>query len=196
MDSECLGILIVKKEQSGDTMFAHIHGPAAQRPADAWITTAALHITGVLFCCAACLEVSRALEESPTLHRGPQARRVNTTTTLLVAPARTQTCSRVQSICRRRHVSPSPAPMSFAPIACMHAFCRTTAGSSQILPKSSCLASQGTYPWSASVESVILGVLNASLPSQSPELDFQPLEFENWPATLTTCPVPNHLMII
>jgi len=71
--------------KSGETMFAHIQGPAAQRPADASIMTVALHFIDMLFCCAACLEVSRALEESPTLHRGPQARRVNTTTTLLVA---------------------------------------------------------------------------------------------------------------
>jgi len=86
--------------KSSDTTIAHIQGPVIQRPADAWITAAALHFIGVLFCCAACLQVSRALEESPTLHRGPQAQRVNTTTTLMVAPARTQTCSRVQSICR------------------------------------------------------------------------------------------------
>jgi len=57
--------------KSGDTTFANIQGPAAQRPADAWITTAALHFIGVLFCYAACLEVSSALEESPILHRGP-----------------------------------------------------------------------------------------------------------------------------
>ena len=112
-----------KKEESSDTTFAHIQGPAAQRPADAWITTAALYFIGVFFCCTACLEVSSALEESPILHRGPQARRVNTTTMLLVARA----CSRVHSICWRRHVSPSPALMLFAPIACIHAFCRTTA---------------------------------------------------------------------
>ena len=97
------------------------------RPADAWITTATLYFIGVLFCCIACLQVSSALEESPILHRGPQARRVNNTTTLLVARARTQTCSRVHSICWRRHVSPSPALMLFAAIACMHAVCRTTA---------------------------------------------------------------------
>ena len=30
------------------------------RPADAWITTAALYFIGVLFCCIACLEVSSA----------------------------------------------------------------------------------------------------------------------------------------
>ena len=109
--------------KSGDTTFAHIQGPATQRPADAWITTVALHFISVLFCCAACLEVSSALEESPILHRGSQARHVNTTTTLLVARARTQTCSRVQSICWHCHVSPSPALLSFAPIVCMHAFC-------------------------------------------------------------------------
>ena len=116
--------------KSGDSTIARIQGPATQRPADASITAAALHFIGVLFCCAACLEVSRALEEleeSPTLHRRPQARRVNTTTMLMVAPARTQTCSRVQSIYRRRNVSPLPVLMLFAPIACMHAFCRTTA---------------------------------------------------------------------
>jgi len=110
--------------KSGDTTFAHITGPARQRPADAWITTATLHFISVLFCCAACLEASSALKESPILHRGPQARRVNTTTTLLVARARTQTCSRVQLICWRRHVSPSPALMSFAPIlACLNVVC-------------------------------------------------------------------------
>ena len=92
-------------------------------PADAWITTAAFHFISVLFYCAACLEVSSAFEESPILHRGPQAQRVNTTTTLLVARARTQTCSRVQSICWRCHVRPSPALLSFAPFVCMHAFC-------------------------------------------------------------------------
>jgi len=54
--------------KSGDTAFAHIQGPAAQRPADAWITTAALYFIGVLFCCTACLEVASALEESPILH--------------------------------------------------------------------------------------------------------------------------------
>jgi len=59
--------------ESGDTMIAHIQVPATQRPADVWITTTALRFIGVHFCCAACLEVSRALKESPTLHRGPQA---------------------------------------------------------------------------------------------------------------------------
>ena len=124
---------------------------------------------------------AKLILQEEILHRGPQARRIlNLTTTLLVARARTQTWSSVHSICRCCHVSPSPALMLFAPIACMHAFCRTTANTLKILPKSLCLASQGTYPWSASVESVtsILGVLNASLPSQSPELDFQPLEFD------------------
>ena len=113
--------------KSAYTTSAHIKGPATQRPADVWITATALHFIGVLFCCAACLEVSRALEVSPTLHHGSQTQRVNTTTTLMVAPARTQTCSRVQSICQRRHVSPLSVLMLFAPIACMHAFCRTTA---------------------------------------------------------------------
>ena len=56
--------------KSGDATFAHIQGPAAQLPADAWITTDALHFISVPFCCAACLEVSSALEESPILHRG------------------------------------------------------------------------------------------------------------------------------
>ena len=49
-----------------------LKGPAAQRPADAWITTAALYFIGVLFCCTACLEVSSVLEESPILNRGSQ----------------------------------------------------------------------------------------------------------------------------
>ena len=98
------------------------------RPTDVWITTAPSHCIGVPFCCAACLEISSALEESPILHRGPQARRVNTTTTLLVARARTQTCSHVHSICRCRRAIPSLALMSLLQSrACMHAFCRTTA---------------------------------------------------------------------
>ena len=113
--------------KSGNTTFAHMRGSGAQRPADALITTAALHFISVLFYCAACLEVSGALEESPILHRGPQAQRVHTTTIVLVNRARTQTCNRVQSICWRRHVRPSPALMSFVPIVCMYAFFRTTA---------------------------------------------------------------------
>jgi len=129
-------------------------------------------------------------EEIP--HRGPQARRINTTTTLLVGRARTQTWSRVYSICRRRHVSPSPALMSFAPIACMHAFCRTT-GTLKNSTKILALASRGTYPWSVSVELVILGVLNASLPSQSPELDFQPLELDKLVRNLDHLPRPKTL---
>jgi len=80
--------------------------------------------------------------------------------------------------------------MSFAPIACMHAFCRTTADTLKNPTKSSCLASQGTYPWSASIELVILGVLNASLPSQAPELDFQPLEFDKLARNLDHLPRP------
>ena len=47
---------------------------------------------------------------------------------------------------------------------------------SKILPKSSCLASRGTFPWSAFVDSDILGMLNAPLPPQPLELDFQTLE--------------------
>ena len=35
---------------------------------------------------------------------------------------------------------------------------------SKILPKSSCLASRGTFPWSAFVDSDILGMLSAPLP--------------------------------
>jgi len=81
------------------------------RPADTWIATAASHFIGVIFCCAACLEISSALEESPILHRESQAQRAGTTTTLLVDRARTQTCSSVHSICQRRHASPSPALM-------------------------------------------------------------------------------------
>jgi len=43
---------------------------------------------------------------------------------------------------------------------------------------------------SASLESVILGVLNASLPSQSPELDFQPLELDKLARKLDNLPRP------
>jgi len=77
--------------------------PPDIRP-DVWWQPAQL-----LFCApplSRSVEASSALEESPTLHRGPQARRINTTTTLLVARARTQSCSRVQSICWRRHGYP------------------------------------------------------------------------------------------
>jgi len=162
------------------------------RPAGAWITTAASHLIGVLFCCAACLEISSALEQSPTLHRGPQAlwQRVNATTTLLVARARIQTCSRVHSICRRRHASPSPALMSLLQSRACTLSAELLPTPSKILPKSSCLASRGTYPWSASVESVILGVLNASLPSQSPEHDFQPLELDKLARKFDNLPRP------
>jgi len=46
----------------------------------------------------------------------------------------------------------------------------------KILPKSSYLVSQGTFPWSVFVDSDILGMLNAPLPPQPLELDFQTLE--------------------
>ena len=70
---------------------------------------------------------------------------------------------------------------------------------SKILPKSVYLASQGTYPWSASVELVILGVLNASLPSQSPQLEFQPLEFDKLTRNLDHLPhhnTPRSLVLV
>jgi len=59
-----------------------------------------------------CLPTTTVPPQKQILHRGPQPRRVNTTTTLLVARARTQTCSRVRSVCRRRHASHLPALMS------------------------------------------------------------------------------------
>ena len=46
----------------------------------------------------------------------------------------------------------------------------------KILSKSSCLVSQGTFPWNAFVDSDILGMLNAPLSPQPLELDFQTLE--------------------
>ena len=46
----------------------------------------------------------------------------------------------------------------------------------KILPKSSYLASQDTFPWSAFVDSDILGMFNAPLPPQPLELDFPTLE--------------------
>ena len=46
----------------------------------------------------------------------------------------------------------------------------------KILPKSSYLTIQGTFPWSSFVDSDILGMLNAPLPPQPLELDFQTLE--------------------
>jgi len=48
----------------------------------------------------------------------------------------------------------------------------------KILPKSSCLVSRGTFPWSAFVDSDILGMLNAPLTFQPLELDFQTLELD------------------
>ena len=59
-----------------------------------------------------CLPTTTVPPQKQILHRGPQPRRVNTTTTLLVARAGTQTCSRVHSVCRRRHASHLPALMS------------------------------------------------------------------------------------
>jgi len=47
---------------------------------------------------------------------------------------------------------------------------------SKILPKSSCLSTRGTFPWSVFIDSDILGMLNAPLPPQPLELDFQTLE--------------------
>jgi len=111
--------------KSGDTTIAHIQGPATPRPPDAWITTTALHFIGVLFGCDACLEVSRALEESPKLYRGPQTRRVNTTTTLDSSGfPNLQLCAidLLASPC-----DPSSVLMLSTPIACMHAFYRTAA---------------------------------------------------------------------
>jgi len=55
-----------------------------------------------------------------------------------------------------------------APSACMLASCRTGC---RRPPKSSCLASRGTFPWSAFVDSDILGMLNAPLTFQPLELD-------------------------
>ena len=67
---------------------------------------------------------------------------------------------------------------------------------SKILPKSSCFASRGTFPWSASVDSDILGMLNAPLPSQPLELHFQTLNPDNLAHIHEPCPVPNVLMTI
>jgi len=110
--------------------------------------------------------------------------------TLLVARARTQTCSRVHLICQRHHASPSPALMSLLQSrACTlsaELAASTLKGPTKILM--SC--NQGTCPLSASVESVILGVLNASLPSQSPELDFQLLELDKLAHELDNLPCP------
>jgi len=50
---------------------------------------------------------------------------------------------------------------------------------SKILPKSSCFASRVTFPWNAFADSDILRMLNALLPFQPLELDFQTLNFDN-----------------
>jgi len=50
---------------------------------------------------------------------------------------------------------------------------------SKILPKSSCFASRGTFPWITSIDSDILGMLNAPLSFQPLELDFQTLNLDN-----------------
>ena len=46
------------------------------------------------------------------------------------------------------------------------------------IQKSSCFASGGTFPWSAFVDSDILGMLNAPLTFQPLEPDFQKLELD------------------
>ena len=67
----------------------------------------------------------------------------------------------------------------------------------KILPKSLCLASQGTFPWSAFVDSDILGMLNAPLTFQPLEpdfrtikLDFQTLNLDNLARVHDTTPHP------
>jgi len=119
-----------------------------------------------------------------------KSRRVGTTTTLLVARARTQTCSRVHLICRRRHASPSPALMPLLqPRACTlsaELAAATLKNPTKILG----LCKPRYILWSASVGSVMLGVLNASLPFQSPELDFQPLELDKLARKLDNLPRP------
>jgi len=71
---------------------------------------------------------------------------------------------------------------------------------SQILPKSSCFASRGTFPSSAFVDSDILGMLNAPLPFQplelgfqTLELDFQTLNLDDLARVHETLPCPNIL---
>ena len=60
----------------------------------------------------------------------------------------------------------------------------------KILPKSLCLASRGTFPWSAFVDSDVLGMLNAPLTFQPLELDFQTLELDNLARVHDTVPHP------
>jgi len=120
--------------KSGDTTFAHIRGPAAQRPADAGSRPPLC--TSLVCSCA----VLRALK-SQAPSRNPQycivghKHNAYTPRPCCWLLERAPTCSRVQSICWRRHVSPSPALMSFAPIVCMHAFCQTTADTFKIPTK-------------------------------------------------------------
>ena len=64
---------------------------------------------------------------------------------------------------------------------------------SKILPKSSCLASRGTSLWSASVDSDILGMLNAPLSFQPLELDFQTPNLDNPARIHVTLPLPQPL---
>ena len=59
---------------------------------------------------------------------------------------------------------------------------------SKILPKSSCFASRGIFPWSASVDLDILGMLNAPLPFQPLELDFQTLNLDHLARVHDTLP--------
>jgi len=64
---------------------------------------------------------------------------------------------------------------------------------SKILPKSSCFASRITFSWSASVDSDILGMLNAPLPFQPLELHFQTLNLDNLARVHDTLPRPQRL---
>jgi len=65
-----------------------------------------------------------------------------------------------------------------APTACMHASCRTGCRHPPESYQNPRALQAEVFPWSASVDSDILGMLKAPLPFQPFELDFQTLELD------------------
>jgi len=67
---------------------------------------------------------------------------------------------------------------------------------SKVLPKSSCLATKVHALWVHPLNLLSLGCWTLLCPLNHLNLTFNYSNLTNWPTNLTTCPVPNHLMII
>ena len=127
--------------------------------------------------------------------RWSQARRVSTTTTLLVARARIQTCSRVQFDLLTPPCKPLACPDVVAPVACIHAFCWTGCRHPQksyqnLRALQAEVHTLGVHP----LNRLSLGCWAFLCPLNHPNLTFNHSNLTNWPANLITCPVPNHLI--